>query len=156
MKSNTAELSAYVDSPALVIDDDSASREIMIDLLKELGFSEIIEKSNGEDAMKFIDSNKNWRGIVLSDWNMPKMSGADLYAQVKTKHPNIPFIIVTGRNDEESVMYAKDTGIYAYIVKPYSLAELEKKVNKVSMKHAEYLYDPTVLTVTKSPEIYNI
>jgi len=157
MKTNTPELSAYVDSPALVIDDDSASREIMSEFLKELGFKEIIQKSNGEDAIKFIEENKNWRGIVLSDWNMPKMSGADLYAHIKINHPDIPFIIVTGRNDEASVLFARDTGIYAYIIKPYSIEELEKKVTKVSMNHAQYLYTlPPDLSHIESKEKYTI
>lgn len=140
MKNNMSDLSAFTGAPALVIDDDSASRELLIDLLHELGFKDITEKKSGPDAIAFLNENKHWRGIVLSDWNMPNMTGAELYAHLKKNNPEIPFIIVTGRNDEETVIHAKDNGIYAYILKPFSLAELERKVTKVSSNHSSFLF----------------
>lgn len=157
MKNYTSESPCYSDSPALVVDDDSASREILVELLKELGFTNIVEKNSGRAAIDFIQSHEDWRGIVLSDWNMPNMSGAELHLHIKRNYPNIPFIIVTGRNDEDSVLLAKDTGIYAYIVKPYSLSELERKVTKVSMNHSKYLYTaPSTEAMAIKEEAYTI
>lgn len=153
MKKTETDLSAFADSPALVVDDESASREILIDLLKELGFSSIIEKSSGHDALNFLEKNPQWRGLVLSDWNMPEMSGAELYLRIKNEHPDIPFIIVTGRNDEQSVMFAKDSGIYAYILKPFSVEELERKIIKVSLKHTAFLFNPEPSTSDSSYSI---
>lgn len=153
VKNNTSDLSAFTGAPALVIDDDSASRELLIDLLHELGFKDITEKKNGADAIEFLNQHKNWRGIILSDWNMPNMTGAELYTHVKKDNPEIPFIMVTARNDEESVIHAKDNGIYAYILKPFSLAELERKVTKVSINHSTFLFtsadaDPVAVNYT--------
>lgn len=140
MKSNETDLSAFTSAPALVIDDDGASLELLTDLLHELGFKNITTKKNGADAIKFLHQEKDWRGIILCDWNMPNMSGAELYLHVKKNTPDIPFIMVTGRNDEDSVLHAKDSGIYAYILKPFSLAELERKVLKVSTNHSSFLF----------------
>lgn len=140
MKNNVSDLSAYLGAPALVIDDDGASRSLLVDLLHELGFKNVTEKKSGHEALKFLNTNKGWRGIILCDWNMPHMTGAELYDRVKRSNPDTPFIMVTGRNDEQSVIYAKDNGIYAYILKPFSLAELERKVAKVSLNHSGFLF----------------
>lgn len=140
MKSNISDLSAFTGAPALVIDDDSASRELLIDMLHELGFKNIVEKKSGVDAVKFLNDHQEWRGIILCDWNMPNMTGAELYDHVKKNNPDVPFIMVTARNDEGSVIHAKDSGIYAYILKPFSLTELERKVLKVSSNHSQFLF----------------
>ena len=139
MKSNESDLSVFTGAPALVIDDDSASRELLIDMLHELGFKDITEKKSGTDAVKFLDETPDWRGIILCDWNMPNMTGAELHAHVRQNNPDVPFIMVTARNDEGSVIQAKDNGIYAYIIKPFSLAELERKVARVTSNHSQFL-----------------
>lgn len=154
MKNKTSDLSAFIGTPALVIDDDSASRTILIDLLHELGFKDITEKKSGGDAISFLNDNPDWRGIILCDWNMPHMTGTELYAHVKKNKPDVPFIMVTGRNDEESVIHAKDNGIYAYLLKPFSLAELERKMTKVSVNHSNFLF--TSATPTKTQTAYAI
>ena len=109
---------------------------------------------NGDEAIKFFDNNEDWRGIILCDWNMPNMTGAEFYTHVRKHKPDIPFIMVTGRNDEKSVTHAKDNGIYAYILKPFSLAELERKIVKVSLNHSDFLFTP--LTTETVPPAYSI
>ena len=59
--------------------------------------------------------------------------------QIQNTRHDIPFIMVTGRNDEDSVMMAKDSGIYAYLLKPVSIEELERKISKVAHNHEAYL-----------------
>ena len=154
MKNNSSDLAALVGAPALVIDDDSASRNLLINLLHELGFKNITEKNSGSDGLKFLDENKNWRGIILCDWNMPNMTGAELYDHVKKNTPDVPFIMVTGRSDKESIIHAKDNGIYAYILKPFSLAELERKVIKVSANHSDFLFSRSTPEIAQ--EAYSI
>ncbi len=140
MNSNeSSDLSAFNGTPALVIDDDSASRTILIDMLHELGFTNITELNGATEAVQFFDDHPHWRGIILCDWNMPTMTGTEFHTHVKKNHPDIPFIMVTGRNDEESIIHAKDKGIYAYILKPFSLAELERKITKVTATHSDFL-----------------
>lgn len=123
----------------LLIEDDYETREILTFFLKELGIPDIHALSNAMDALKFMKDNQDWRGLIICDWNMPHMSGASFYRQVKNSNPSIPFIMVTGRNDEDSVLFAKDSGIYAYILKPVSVEELKSKIEKVTFNHAHYL-----------------
>lgn len=123
----------------LLIEDDGGVRELLADFLREIGITEIHQMSNAMDGLRFIDDNPTWRGVILCDWNMPRMSGATFYKQIQNTHRDIPFIMVTGRNDEDSVMIAKDSGIYAYLLKPVSIEELERKINKVASNHVSYL-----------------
>ena len=131
--------SAPSDLSVLLIEDDHATREILTFFLQELGITDIHTLSNAVDGLKFMDDNQGWKGIVLCDWNMPRMSGASFYRQVKNSHPDLPFIMVTGRNDEDSVMFAKESGIYAYILKPVSIEELKTKIEKLAYNHAQFL-----------------
>lgn len=155
MKSKT-DLLAYKNTPALVIDDDSSSRDILSDLLYEIGFKSVVEAPSAEDALTYLRNNKDWRGIILCDWNMPNMTGAQLYDHIKKTHPDIPFIMVTGRNDEESILYAKDSGIYAYILKPFSLHELQRKVAKITVDHSDFLKPPPPSDTKSSTANYAI
>lgn len=123
----------------LLIEDDPSMRDLLAELVTEIGITDIHQMSNALDALKFIDENPTWRGVILCDWNMPRMSGATFYKQIQNTHHDIPFIMVTGRNDEGSVMMAKDNGIYAYLLKPVSLEELERKINRVACNHAAHL-----------------
>jgi CheY-like chemotaxis protein len=123
----------------LLIEDDLETREILGFFLKELGIPDIHALSNAMDALKFMKDNQDWRGLIICDWNMPHMSGASFYRQVKNSNPSIPFVMVTGRNDEDSVQFAKESGIYAYILKPVSIEELKSKIEKVAFNHAQYL-----------------
>ena len=139
MKTGASDIFTYAGSSALVIDDDSASRDIAVQLLTILGLTDIVEKASGKDAIAYLNANPNWRGIILCDWNMAEMTGTDVYDLVKQNNPDTPFIMITGRNDEDSVQFAKDSGIYAYLLKPYSIIELERKISKVATNHAQFL-----------------
>lgn len=130
------------DLKILLIEDDAASRDILSFFLQELGVSDVTEQDNGVEALRFIRDNPSWRGVVLCDWNMPKMSGAAFYREIKKIHPDIPFIMVTGRNDEDSVHFAKDHGVYAYLLKPVALDELARKVHRVAADHLRFLALP--------------
>jgi two-component system chemotaxis response regulator CheY len=66
--------------------------------------------------------------LVLCDWNMPGRSGLELLQQVRSVGLEVPFVMVTGRADKESVIAAKDAGVTAYISKPFSAAQLEAKM----------------------------
>lgn len=153
MATQLKQQSAFGGLSVLLIEDDSATRDVLAFFLQELGITDIHEMANGPDALKFIDTSPDWRGVVLCDWNMPRMSGASFYRQVRNTHPDLPFIMVTGRNDEDSVLFAKDSGIYAYLVKPVSIDELERKIGKVVANHADFL---ALLPESKAPAPYTI
>ncbi len=141
----------------LLIEDDAECRDILNYFMQELGVAKVIEKTNGQEALNFMDANPHWRGVVLCDWNMPKMSGASFYRQVRNSHPDLPFIMVTGRNDEDSVHFAKDHGIFAYLLKPVSLDELERKLRRVAEVHSVFLGSPSSLVGhTEDSAVYTI
>lgn len=119
----------FGDKRILLVDDDIEIRAILKDFLYDMGINQIHEAGNGFEAIRFLDDNHQASpDLVICDWNMPKMSGHSVYRQLKTTHPGTPFIMVTSRNDYESVKLAKDTGIQYYLVKPLSMTDFEKKI----------------------------
>ncbi len=115
----------------LLVDDDANSLDILSTFLSELGVGGIHKCKSGKDALDFFDAQKDWKGLVLCDWNMPEISGSELLHRVRRKVPEQPFIMVSARNDEESIVFAKDSGISAYLLKPVPLEELYQKILKV-------------------------
>ncbi len=69
--------------------------------------------------------------LIICDWNMPGVSGVEVCKQVRAERPDLPFLLVTGRSDPDSVVVAKETGVSAYITKPFSPQELNVKIAAV-------------------------
>jgi len=115
----------------LVVDDFATMRRIVKGVLKQLGFSDIIEAENGSSA---LDELKKERvGLIVSDWNMPKMTGLELLKAVKEdeKLKSIPFIMVTAEGQKENVLEAVKAGVSNYIVKPFTPETFNEKLQKV-------------------------
>ncbi len=122
------------DLKILVVDDQLEVRAMIRNMLTELGITQIFEAPDGKEAMVFTDSAMDMIDIVICDWNMPKMSGIDLLKQMRTVYPDVPFLMITGRSDVESVSMAKSSGVTAYIRKPFSPAHLEIKLRVIKSK----------------------
>ena len=104
---------------------------IIRNLLKQLGFTNIDEATDGSSALqKLRDGNF---GLVISDWNMEPMSGLELLKEVRadSKLQKTPFIMVTAESKSENVIAAKEAGVNNYIVKPFNAATLKGKLNTV-------------------------
>lgn len=117
--------------PILVVDDFNTMRRIVKSLLKQLGFNNVDEAVDGDDALNKI-STKPY-GLVLSDWNMEPKSGIDLLKEVRAqeKHKNLPFILITAESKVENIMEAKKAGVDQYIVKPFNAKTLKEKLTGV-------------------------
>jgi len=113
----------------LAVEDQSQARKVLQMSLKELGVNQIFTADDGQEALNFLGSCGDLVNIVICDWNMPRMTGLDLLKQIRSADPDLPFLMVTGRADQDSVMEAKTDGVSAYIAKPYSVKELERKLN---------------------------
>ncbi|MDD3020158.1 MAG: response regulator [Alphaproteobacteria bacterium] len=122
----------------LLVDDDIHSLDILSTFLAELGVGGIHQYSKGQEALDFFDAQREWKGLVLCDWNMPEISGSELLQRMRIKVPEQPFIMVSARNDEESIVFAKDSGISAYLLKPVPLEELYHKILKVVHAQGSY------------------
>ena len=115
----------------LIVDDYKTMLRIVGNLLKQLGFSNVDEATDGSMALTMF-KNKNY-GLIISDWNMEPMSGLDLLKQVRvsTANNNVPFIMVTAESKTENVIAAKQAGVSNYIVKPFNAETLKAKMTTV-------------------------
>lgn len=115
----------------LVVDDASAMRRIVKGLLKELGFKNIREAENGETALNELKHKK--ADFVVSDWNMPVMSGIDLLRAIRADDSlkSIPVLMVTAEAKQENIVAAVQAGVSNYIVKPFNAQTLQEKLNKI-------------------------
>jgi len=115
----------------LVVDDFSTMRRIVRNLLKELGFVNVDEAEDGAVALrKLQDGNFDF---IVSDWNMPNMDGLTMLQNVRANEAlkNIPVLMVTAEAKKENIVAAAQAGASGYIVKPFTAAVLEEKLNKI-------------------------
>lgn len=115
----------------LVVDDFSTMRRIVRNLLKELGFTNIIEAEDGVDALSKLKIGDIQ--FVVSDWNMPNMTGIDLLRAIR-KDPalkHLPVLMVTAEAKKENIIEAAQAGASGYIVKPFTAATMDEKLKKI-------------------------
>jgi len=119
------------DMPILIVDDYKTMLRIIRNLLKQLGFNNVDEASDGESAFRKLQEKKF--GLVISDWNMEPMPGRQLLKKVRAdpKIAKMPFIMVTAESKTENVVAAKKAGVNNYIVKPFNAATLKGKMTAV-------------------------
>jgi len=119
----------------LIVDDFSTMRRIVRNLLKELGYTNADEAEDGVVALQKLKGG-NFQ-FVVSDWNMPNMTGIDLLRNIRAdaelKH--LPVLMVTAEAKKENIIEAAQAGASGYVVKPFTAATLEEKLNKVFEKH---------------------
>jgi two-component system, chemotaxis family, chemotaxis protein CheY len=115
----------------LIVDDYKTMLRIIRNLLKQLGFNNVDEATDGSAALqKLRDKEYN---LVISDWNMEPMSGMQLLTEVRAdmKLKELPFIMITAESKTENVIAAKQAGVSNYIVKPFNAATLKTKLAAV-------------------------
>lgn len=115
----------------LIVDDFATMRRIVKGVLKQLGFLNIIEAEDGNAALEELRKEKI--GLIVSDWNMPNMSGLDLLKAVRgdEKFKSIPFIMVTAEGQKDNVIEAVKSGVSNYIIKPFTPETFNEKLQKV-------------------------
>lgn len=115
----------------LVVDDFSTMRRIIKNLLRDLGFNNTVEADDGLTALPILKNG----GIdfLVTDWNMPGMSGLELLEEVR-KDPNLaslPILMVTAEAKREQIIRAAQAGVNGYVVKPFTAAVLKEKIEKI-------------------------
>lgn len=117
----------------LVVDDYQTMIRIIKNLLKQLGFDNVDEATNGQMALEMVGRKKY--GLVISDWNMEPMTGLELLKSVRgagnDNVSKVPFIMVTAESKTENVIAAKQAGVNNYIVKPFNAETLKGKIAAV-------------------------
>jgi two-component system, chemotaxis family, chemotaxis protein CheY len=118
----------------LVVDDMSTMRRIVKNVLRQIGFSDIVEAENGQEALGKLKTGGF--GLVVSDWNMPVMQGIDLLRAIRAD-PDLkalPFLMVTAEAQKENIIEAVQAGVSNYIVKPFTAEALQEKLDKIFSK----------------------
>lgn len=120
------------DMRILVVDDFSTMRRIVKNLLQELGFSNFEEAEDGVQAWNTLESHKGF-DFIVSDWNMPNMSGIDLLRKVRAdeRFAATPFLLITAEAKRSQILEAAEAGVDGYIVKPFTAATLNEKITKI-------------------------
>ena len=118
----------------LVVEDNPRTLKLIQAVLKDMGVGQAFTATDGREAQTFLDGGGDLINLIICDWNMPRMSGLELLKEVRVSRPDMPFLMVTARGTIDSVMAAKKNGVSAYVVKPFSPAELEQKVVSLSRR----------------------
>ena len=122
----------------LIVDDSITIRRIIINALKTIGQTDVVEASNGKDALVKLSSNPV--EFVITDWNMPEMNGLDFTKAVRADAAiaDLQILMITTRGTENDVIEALQARVNSYIVKPFTPQELKDKIEEVvkSMKVA--------------------
>ena len=115
----------------LVVDDMVTMRRIVKNILKQLGFSNIDEAENGQEALQKLRADTF--GFVVSDWNMPVMSGIDMLRAIRAdeKLKTTPVLMVTAEAQQSNLVEAVQAGVNNYIVKPFTAETLQEKITKI-------------------------
>jgi len=118
----------------LVVDDFPTMRRIVRNLLKELGFENIDEAEDGAVALEKLRAGQYQ--FVVSDWNMPNMDGLTMLQNIRTDTAlaKLPVLMVTAEAKKENIVAAAQAGANGYVVKPFTAATLEEKLNKIFEK----------------------
>ncbi|WP_459745036.1 chemotaxis response regulator CheY [Pseudomonas sp. 3A(2025)] len=115
----------------LIVDDFSTMRRIIKNLLRDLGFTNTSEADDGLTALPMLQSGGF--DFLVTDWNMPGMSGIDLLRQVRQDErlKNIPVLMVTAEAKREQIIEAAQAGVNGYVVKPFTAQVLQEKIEKI-------------------------
>ena len=118
-------------APILIVDDYATMIRIIRNLLRQLGYTNVDDDSDGTQALEKI--NEKTYQLIISDWNMEPMTGYDLLRHVRSNEltARLPFIMVTAESKTENVIAAKKAGVNNYIVKPFNAQTLRGKIDTV-------------------------
>ena len=115
----------------LVVDDFSTMRRIVRNILRQLGFQNVVEADDGTSAWDVLNREKI--DFIVSDWNMPQMTGIELLRKVRASEQfaHIPFLMVTAEAQQENIIEAVQAKVSNYIVKPFTADTMKQKIDKI-------------------------
>ena len=115
----------------LIVDDFATMRRILKNILKQIGFTNFIEADDGTTALEVL--KKQAVGLIISDWNMPKMTGLELLKEIRASDDlkGIPFLMVTAEAQKKKVIDAVQAGVSNYIVKPFTAEQVSERLEKI-------------------------
>ena len=114
----------------LVVDDSATMRRIVVNSLNRIGFAHCLEAGDGTEALEAFDASVDF---VITDWNMPNMSGLEFVKALRAREggKRVPILMVTTRSVREDIVQAAQAGVNNYIVKPFTPQVLKEKIDGV-------------------------
>lgn len=125
-----------LESKILVIDDMSIMRRMIKKMFVEMGYENLLESDDGINAWPLIEAAQK-EGVpfnfIVSDWNMPEMSGIDLLIKIRSTPglENVPFLMITAETDNENLLAAEKAGVTGFIKKPFTIDVLKEKMSEI-------------------------
>ena len=114
----------------LIVDDSTTMRRILVNALKSIGYTDLIEAGDGREALDRLTPEI---GLVITDWNMPVMGGLELVKALRgtPETAALPILMVTTRSAKEDIMQAVEAGVSSYVLKPFTPPVLKEKIDQV-------------------------
>ena len=124
----------------LVVDDSANIRRLIVDHLQKLGFKSVVQAEDANDAISKVNTQQdkgNPFTLILSDLNMPGPSGIDFLKHVRgvPAYKELPFLLITTESEKGAVLEAAMNGVSSYVVKPFTIETLTKKLGEAWRKH---------------------
>ncbi len=115
----------------LLVDDEPFALKLATTVLRQIGVKTVVVAKSGQEALKILAEPHQKFDLIISDWNMPEMTGLNLLKKVRETWPDMPFVMLTGKTTGDFVLAAKDHGVNGYIAKPFAPAQLTAKIAAV-------------------------
>jgi two-component system chemotaxis response regulator CheY len=120
-----------IQGTVLFAEDSPTMRRIISNSLRQVGFTDVIEAENGVDALEKLAGRSV--DLVVTDWNMPEMNGAELVTELRSMplYKDVPILMITTRGMQDDVMKAMQLGVNGYVVKPFTPEILQEKLKSM-------------------------
>lgn len=112
----------------LIVEDDIDMARLIEALLRDMGAANIGRARNGKQAIDNLRKNLNNYDLIISDWEMPEISGLELLREVRKRRPELPFLMLTVNSGSEEILAAKEAQVTAYMSKPFKARDLQLKI----------------------------
>jgi len=123
--------SPFAQVSVLVVDDEPFAQKLATTVLRQIGVKNVVVAKSGQEALKILGEPHQKFNLIISDWNMPEMTGLNLLKKVRETWPDMPFVMLTGKATGDFVLAARDNGVNGYIAKPFAPAQLTAKIAAV-------------------------
>ena len=121
----------YATVSVLLVEDEAFALKLALTVLRQIGVKNVVTAKNGQEALTILNQPNSRFDLVISDWNMPEMTGLNLLKKVREMWPGMPFIMLTGKTSADFILAAKEHGVNGYVAKPFAPAALMAKISAV-------------------------
>ena len=122
----------------LCVEDNPNLRKVLVNIVRKIGYTDVVEAEDGVQAWEQIE--QGGVGLVLTDWSMPRMNGMELLQKIrrgKRKIAQLPILMITAADTKSSIVDAAESGVDAYVIKPFSVGTIQEKIEEALAKRSK-------------------